>query len=172
MALHCATPAVSASARPRLPSRHHGALPHPPPAPAPAVAPPITRGPRRLRLAGAGAVCRVRRRVRYEEEDEEEREEEWGHNEDVARLERYSEGARDQALLVKARVDDELEVVLVFRGFSSSLSGSTAADLSRSVLPERAIIQSVDVVRGPFDPNNIEYMEKDVAWNDFKSRLQ
>ena len=53
--------------------------------------------------------------MRYDEDDEEEGEEEWGHNEDVARMERYTEDARDQALLVKARVDDEVEVVLVFR---------------------------------------------------------
>lgn len=57
------------------------------------------------------------------------------------------------------------------QGFSSNLSGGTAADPSRSVLPERAIIQSVDVVKGPFDPNNIEYLEKGVEWDDFKSRL-
>jgi hypothetical protein len=50
--------------------------------------------------------------VRYEEDDEDE---EWGHNEDLASLERYSEDARDQALLVKARVDDEVQIVLVFR---------------------------------------------------------
>jgi len=110
--------------------------------------------------------------VRYEEDEDEEDDEEWGHNEDVARMERYTEDARDQALLVKARVDDEVEVVLVFKGFSSSLSGGTAADPARSILPERAIIQSVDVVKGPFDPNNIEYLEKGVEWDDFKSRLQ
>jgi hypothetical protein len=158
--------------------------------------------------------------VRYEEDDEDE---EWGHNEDLASLERYSEDARDQALLVKARVGDEVEIVLVFRvsgvtstsstavqvrvqstapistvaampagagagrqtgslvlplilllaqDFSSSLSGMTATDPSRSVLPERAIIQSVDVVKGPFDPNNTEYLEKRVEWDEFKSRLQ
>lgn len=56
----------------------------------------------------------MRSRVRYDEEDDDE-EEEWGHNEDFARMERYTEDARDQALLVKARVDDEVEVVLVFR---------------------------------------------------------
>ncbi|GJM96392.1 hypothetical protein PR202_ga13220 [Eleusine coracana subsp. coracana] len=171
MAFHCATPTTQPPARPCLPLRHqHGALLHPTAAPAPAH----LRLPR-LVTAGAAranrAVCRVRRRVRYEEDDEED-DEEWGHNEDLASLERYSEDARDQALLVKARVDDEVEVVLVFRGFSSSLSGITATDPSMSVLPERAIIQSVDVVKGPFDPNNIEYLEKAVEWNDFKSRLQ
>ncbi|KAG2546420.1 uncharacterized protein LOC120649993 [Panicum virgatum] len=177
MVLHCAaTPTVSPpAARPcRL---HHGAcgaLPHPAAAPARALG----LGDL-LRLVGGGgdaradrAVCRVRRRVRYEEDEDEENDEEWGHNEDVARMERYTEDARDQALLVKARVDDEVEVVLTFKGFSSSLSGGTAADPARSILPERAIIQSVDVVKGPFDPNNIEYLEKGVEWDDFKSRLQ
>lgn len=175
--LHCATPTITISPPPARPRHypHHlygasGALPAP------------ARGlghlPRLL-LVGVrdpradGAVCHVRRQVRYDEDDEEEDDgEEWGHNEDVARMERYSEDARDQALLVKARVDDEVEVVLVFRGFSSSLSGGTAADPARSVLPERAIIQSVDVVKGPFDPNNIEYLEKGVEWEDFRSRLR
>jgi hypothetical protein len=116
----------------------------------------------------------------------------------MARLEAYSEGARGQALLVNAAVDGELEVVLVFKvsststpavllpgvhslrtpvvtvsqGFSSSLSGRTAPEPAMSVLPERAVIQTVDVVEGPFDPSNIEYIEKDVPWEEFKSRLQ
>jgi hypothetical protein len=114
--LHCATPTISPpAARPCHLHGASGALPHP------------TRGlghlPRLL-LVGVGvsvrdpradgAVCHVRRQVRYDEDDEED-EEEWGHNEDVARMERYTEDARDQALLVKARVDDEVQVVLVFR---------------------------------------------------------
>ncbi|KAF8674410.1 hypothetical protein HU200_048243 [Digitaria exilis] len=169
--LHCSTPTISPPAA--LPRRLRvacGALPHPAAAPARALGRPP-------RLVGVGdaradrAVWRVRRRLRYDDEDEED-DEEWGHNEDVARMERYTEDARDQALLVKARVDDEVELVLVFKGFSSSLSGGTAADPARSILPERAIIQSVDVVKGPFDPNNIEYLEKGLKWDDFKSRLQ
>ncbi|TVU45394.1 hypothetical protein EJB05_04881, partial [Eragrostis curvula] len=171
MVFHCGTPTTQPLARPPPPLRHrHGALLHPAAAPAQA----LLLQPRLATNDGParadGAVCRVRRRVRYEV-DEEDDDEEWGHNEELASLERYSEDARDQALLVKARVDDEVEVVLVFRGFSSSLSGGTAADPSMSVLPERAIIQSVDVVKGPFDPNNIEYLEKGVEWTDFKGRL-
>jgi len=113
--LHCATPTISPpAARPCHLHLHgaSGALPHP------------ARGlghlPRLLLVSvkdarADGAVCHVRRQVRYDEDDEEDDEEEWGHNEDVARMERYTEDARDQALLVKARVDDEVEVVLVFR---------------------------------------------------------
>ncbi|KAJ1293912.1 hypothetical protein BS78_01G105700 [Paspalum vaginatum] len=175
MVLHCATPSVSPPAATR-PCRLHGTCGVPPSQDAAVAAPARVLGhlPRLLVSVGgaraATAAWRVRRRVRYEEDEEDD--EEWGHNEDVARMERYTEDARDQALLVKARVDDEVEVVLVFKGFSSSLSGGTAADPARSVLPERAIIQSVDVVKGPFDPNNIEYLEKGVEWDDFKSRLQ
>ncbi|CAM0875168.1 unnamed protein product [Alopecurus aequalis] len=163
MALHCST-AVNISPTPRpclLLRRHHRNCT-------------LRRSPFRQKpcvlTAGAPWTCGARRRVRYEEEEEDE--EEYGHNEEMARLEAYSEGARGQALLVHASVDGEVEVVLVFKGFSSSLSGRTAPDPAMSVLPERAIIQSVDVVEGPFDPNSIEYLEKDVSWEDFKSRLQ
>ncbi|KAM0850850.1 hypothetical protein ACQ4PT_052809 [Festuca glaucescens] len=163
MALHSTTATtISPSPRPcLLLGRHHRyhALPRFPFQQKPCV---LTAGDR--------WTCGARRRVRYEEDEDDE--EEYGHNEEMGRLEAYSEGARGQALLVNATVDGETEVVLVFKGFSSSVSGRTAPDPAMSVLPERAIIQSVDVVEGPFDPNNIEYIEKDVSWEDFKSRLQ
>ncbi|XP_006651746.1 uncharacterized protein LOC102714820 [Oryza brachyantha] len=165
---HCAA-AAAATLPASLPLRHR-ALPRPAHARRRAAISIIDAPPRTSRHRGAVA-CGARRRVRHEEDDEDEDEEEYGHNEEMAELERYSEGARDQALLVKAMVDDEVEVVLVFKGFSSRLSGRTAPDPAMSVLPERAIIQSVDVVKGPFDPTNIEYVEKDLPWDDFKSRL-
>ncbi|KAF0910273.1 hypothetical protein E2562_001459 [Oryza meyeriana var. granulata] len=160
----CATATLSPSPGPCLRLRRHHELPRPAHALQRPRAVGIAAPPRKNRRRGAVA-CGARRRVRHEEDEE------YGHNEEMARLERYSEGARDQALLVKARVDEEVEVVLVFKGFSSRLSGRTAADPAMSVLPERAIIQSVDVVRGPFDPSNIEYLEKDLLWDDFQSRL-
>ncbi|KAJ0988426.1 hypothetical protein J5N97_006782 [Dioscorea zingiberensis] len=114
--------------------------------------------------------CRARRRVRYEDDDEDD--EEYGNNEEFQILEAYSETTRSEALLVHATVDDQEEEVLVFRGFSSCLSGRTAPDPSKSVLPAKAVIQSVDVVRGPFDPSNIEYLEKGLTWEAFKTRLR
>ncbi|KAM3294496.1 hypothetical protein ACQJBY_037414 [Aegilops geniculata] len=161
MALHCAAATgISPSTGQSLLLRQHHRRPR------------FRRQPRGLTTTGGSArwACGARRRVRYEEEDEDE--EEYGHNEEMARLEAYSEGARDLALLVTAAVDGDLESVLVFKGFSSSLSGRTAPDPAMSVLPERAVIQSVDVVKGPFDPGNIEYLEKDLPWEEFKSRLQ
>ncbi|XP_057509308.1 uncharacterized protein LOC130791963 [Actinidia eriantha] len=126
-----------------------------------------------LRVLGSGPVlstrCRARRRVRYNDEDEEE--EEYGHNADIAMLELYSQTARDEVLLVRALVDNQEVEVLIFKGFSSCLSYKTSPDPSRSVLPERAVIKSIDKIKGPFDPSNIEYLEKGLAWEIFKSRL-
>ncbi|XP_058213021.1 uncharacterized protein LOC131324865 [Rhododendron vialii] len=117
--------------------------------------------------------CRAsRRRVRYNDDDEDEEDEEYGYNAEIAMLEIYSQSARDEALMVRALVDEEEAEVLIFRGFSSSLSCRTSPDPSRSILPARAVIKSIDRVRGPFDPSNIEYLEKGLTWDAFKSRLQ
>lgn len=61
-----------------------------------------------------GLACRARRRVRYDEEDE-EGDGEYGNNSEIATLEAYSERQRKEALLVKAAVDGEEELVLIFR---------------------------------------------------------
>ncbi|KAK9091457.1 hypothetical protein Sjap_024634 [Stephania japonica] len=113
-------------------------------------------------------VCARRRLVRYDENKEEEFE----NNSDIVTLESYTEYKRNEALLVRAMVDDQEEEVLIFKGFSSSLSYGTSPDPSRSVLPARAVITSIDRVKGPFDPSNIEYIEKGLTLDAFKPRLQ
>ncbi|KAG9444503.1 hypothetical protein H6P81_015843 [Aristolochia fimbriata] len=121
-----------------------------------------------------GTFCKARRRVRYnddDEDDEEEEDEELGYNAEISMLESYTQSAQDEVLLVRATVDDQQEEVLVFKGFSSSLSFETSPDPSKSVLPARAIIKSVDRIKGPFNPANVEYIEKDLTWDDFKARL-
>ncbi|XP_054810304.1 uncharacterized protein LOC129311858 [Prosopis cineraria] len=117
-----------------------------------------------LNLSGQrilSALCGARRRVRYEDEEED------GHNEQIAKLELYSQSARGEALLVHALVDDEEVDVLIFKGFSSSLSYRTSPDPTKSILPSRAVIKSIDRIKGPFDPNNIEYLEKGLTWEAF-----
>lgn len=61
---------------------------------------------------GLSALCGARRRVRYEEDDEGD---ENGHNEQITKLEVYSQSARGEALLVHALVDDEEVDVLIFK---------------------------------------------------------
>ncbi|KAK4261806.1 hypothetical protein QN277_004756 [Acacia crassicarpa] len=111
------------------------------------------------------ALCGARRRVRYEYDGDDGNED--GHNEQIAKLELYSQSARGEALLVHALVDDEEVDVLIFKGFSSCLSYGTSPDPTKSVLPARAVIKSIDRIKGPFDPNNIEYLEKAITWQAF-----
>ncbi|XP_062150188.1 uncharacterized protein LOC133858736 [Alnus glutinosa] len=111
--------------------------------------------------------CAARRRsVRYEDDEEED-----GHNEEIAMLEFYSQSAKGEALIVDAVVDEEEVQVLIFKGFSSSLSYRTSPDPSRSILPARAVIKSIDRIKGPFDPSNIEYIQKGLTWEAFKTSL-
>ncbi|KAK9276147.1 hypothetical protein L1049_005678 [Liquidambar formosana] len=100
--------------------------------------------------------CEARRRVRYEDNEGDD-DEEYGHNEEIAMLELYSQSAREEALLVRAMVDEQEAEVLIFKGFSSCLSYGTSPDPSKSILPARAVIKSIDRIRGPFNPSNIEY---------------
>ncbi|KAL1176837.1 hypothetical protein V6Z11_A04G186900 [Gossypium hirsutum] len=112
----------------------------------------------------------ARRRIRYENDDDEE-EKENGYNEEIAMLEIYSQSAREEALIVHALVDEQEVEVLIFKGFSSCLSYGTSPDPSKSVIPKRAVINSIDRIKGPFDPSNIKYIEKGLDWESFKSRL-
>ncbi|KAJ9536202.1 hypothetical protein OSB04_un000611 [Centaurea solstitialis] len=120
------------------------------------------------RHQGYSTRCQARRQVRYDDEDEEEHE----NNEEIAMLEFYSQVAKNEALLVKAVVDDEEVEILVFKGFSSSLSSGTSFDPTRSILPTRAVIKCIDRVKGPFDPSNIDYIEKDLTVGAFKTVVQ
>ncbi|MCL7041494.1 hypothetical protein MKW94_025976 [Papaver nudicaule] len=130
---------------------------------------------RMQRAKHCNIYCLARRRVRYEDEDENEDDEEQssnGYNSELSLLESYSESARSEALLVRAIVDGQEEEVLIFKGFSSCLSYRTSPDPSRSILPERAVIKSIDRIRGPFDPSNIEYIEKGLTLKDFQRRIE
>lgn len=57
--------------------------------------------------------CRARRQIRYDE-NEDENDKEYGYNEEIAMLEFYSQIAQE-ALLVKALVDDQENEVLIFK---------------------------------------------------------
>ncbi|CAN4092056.1 unnamed protein product [Withania somnifera] len=117
----------------------------------------------------ASEISRARRRVIYDDDDDE-----YGHNSnnvELAMLESYSQSVRNEALLVKALVDEEQVEVLIFKGFSSCLSYRTSPDPSKSVLPSRAMIKCIDRIKGPFDPSNIVYLEKGLTMEAFKDRI-
>ncbi|KAL2518709.1 hypothetical protein Adt_14956 [Abeliophyllum distichum] len=113
--------------------------------------------------------CNARRRAVYHDNDEDK---EYQQNEELGLLETYTQSVKDEVLLVKAIVDGEEAEVLVFKGFSSCLSYKTSANPSTSVIPARAVIKSIDRIKGPFDPSNIQYIEKGLTLEAFKTRLR
>lgn len=90
----------------------------------------------------------------------------------IQRLEHYTERFPHEVLLVSAQMDGEADFVVVFRGFSSSLVKPTAADPAVPVLTAAAVIETIDRLQGPYQPNNPQYLERDIPWGVFSDRLQ
>ncbi len=88
------------------------------------------------------------------------------------RLEQYTLKHPQEVLLVQVTIDGEADEIAVFRGMSSSLMRSTAFDLDIPVLPESAVIISIDRLEGPYDPSAPRYRQRGLTWADFEPRLQ
>ncbi|MEL6471294.1 MAG: hypothetical protein AAFQ74_16330 [Cyanobacteria bacterium J06623_4] len=89
----------------------------------------------------------------------------------ATRLENYTLSHPEEVLLVQVTVDDEPDQILIFKGFSSSLMRSTAFDPEVPVLPEAAVIQSIDRLKGPYLPQSPSYIEQNIPLQDFLIRL-
>lgn len=87
-------------------------------------------------------------------------------------LEQYTLRHPEQVLLVNALVADSPQQVIVFRGFSSSLTGATAFDPDLPVLPAEATLQTIDILIAPYRPDQPNYLERSVSWGDMEQRLQ
>ncbi|WP_448532907.1 DUF7734 family protein [Parathermosynechococcus lividus] len=88
----------------------------------------------------------------------------------LAQLEDYSRRHPAEVLLVEAMVGEAWEVVLIFKGVSSSLVRSTAVDADLPVLPMEAVITTVDRLASPYNPNAPVYLERGISWRDFQAR--
>jgi hypothetical protein len=67
------------------------------------------------------------------------------------RLEQYTVKRSHEVLIVKAQIDGEFDEIAIFKGFSSSLTRSTASDPEVPVLPLSAKIVSVDRLQSPYN---------------------
>jgi hypothetical protein len=86
-------------------------------------------------------------------------------------LETYSSKHPQEVLLVKLKIDDELDEVMIFKGFSSSLMRSTTFDPDVSVISDRAEILTIDRIAAPYKPNQPNYLQQGITWKEFKDYL-
>ena len=80
------------------------------------------------------------------------------------RLEQYTLRQPQAVLVVHTLVAGEADEVLIFRGFSSSLMRPTAADPEVPVIPEGAEIQAIDVLVGPYNPIQPQFLHQGLTW--------
>jgi len=83
-------------------------------------------------------------------------------------LEAYSMQHPQEVLLVKLKIDDEFDEVMIFKGFSSSLMRATAFDPDVQVISDRAEILTIDRLIAPYKANQPEYIEQKITWAKFQ----
>ena len=76
-------------------------------------------------------------------------------------LEALSRDRPDRVLRLRGAVQsaegaEEALEVLIFRGFSSCTTHPTDFDPDRTALPDRAVIQTAELLRGPLNPQREE----------------
>ncbi len=89
----------------------------------------------------------------------------------LARLENYTLRFPQEVLLVQADAEGESDIIIIFKGFSSSLVRPTAYDPEVPTLPESALIQQIDRLKGPYQPQSPQYIEQGISSEAFESRL-
>ncbi|AFZ48927.1 DUF7734 family protein [Dactylococcopsis salina] len=87
------------------------------------------------------------------------------------RLEQYTLKHPQEVLLLEVETEGETDRILIFKGFSSSLTGATAYDPDVPVLSEEATILSIDRAVSPYSPENPQYLEQGISWETMAQRL-
>jgi hypothetical protein len=87
------------------------------------------------------------------------------------RLEQYTLKHPQEVLLLEVETEGERDRILIFKGFSSSLTGATAYDPDVPVLSEAATIVSIDRAQSPYSPDNPQYIEQGISWETMEQRL-
>ncbi|MBP0018066.1 MAG: hypothetical protein J7647_10970 [Cyanobacteria bacterium SBLK] len=88
------------------------------------------------------------------------------------RLEQYTIARPQEVLLVRAEIAGEEDEIAIFKGFSSSLTRSTAFDPDVPMLPEDAKIVAIARLASPYNPENPQYIEADLSLEQMESYLE
>lgn len=90
----------------------------------------------------------------------------------LLRLEQYTLKRRGEVLLLIAEVNGETDQIMIFKGFSSSLMRPTEFDPDIPVLPENAVIITIDRLKSPYQPEQPQYIQQGLTWDDMRSLLE
>jgi hypothetical protein len=93
------------------------------------------------------------------------------HDSIAQKLEAYTVKFPAEVLLVRAEIENELDEIMIFKGFSSSLVRATAFDPDVPVIPDNAKIIGIDRLVAPYTAKTPNYLERDISWERFQSLL-
>jgi hypothetical protein len=86
-------------------------------------------------------------------------------------FENYTIKCPAEVLLVRAEIEGELDEIMIFKGFSSSLMRPTAFDPDVPVIPDDAKIISIDRLTAPYNAQNPNYIAQNISWEGFQSLI-
>jgi hypothetical protein len=91
----------------------------------------------------------------------------------ATKLEQYTIKHPDEVLVVELEKDDskEKDQVIIYKGFSSSLMGSTNFDPDVSIMPSTAKIIKIDRLKSPYNPHNPHYIQQGLTLTDMEKLI-
>ena len=89
----------------------------------------------------------------------------------AAQLENYTLKHPQEVLIIHVEIEGDVDQIIIFKGFSSSLMQPTAFDPEVPVLSSSAIVLYIDRLQGPYQPQSPQYLERNIALDDFLTRL-
>ncbi len=87
------------------------------------------------------------------------------------RLEKYTQKRPQEVLIVTAEIEQELDEITIFKGFSSSLTRPTPFDPDVPILPDSSKIIKIDRLKSPLNPQNPNYIEQGLTWQTIQPLL-
>lgn len=86
-------------------------------------------------------------------------------------LEAYTMTHPQEVLVVRVQVNDGIDEIAIFKGFSSSLTRPTEFDPDVPMLSDEDDILGIDRLQAPFNPQDPQYIEQNLSWLQMSSRL-
>jgi len=79
------------------------------------------------------------------------------------RLEKYTLQHPQQVLLLTTETEGQEDQILIFKGFSSSLTGATSFDPDQPILSPSTTIKKIDILSSPYNPNSPHYLQQSLT---------
>ncbi|WP_009633047.1 hypothetical protein [Synechocystis sp. PCC 7509] len=88
------------------------------------------------------------------------------------RLEQYTLKKPQEVLIVEVEIAGERDLIIIFKGFSSSLTRPTAFDPDVPMIPKQAKIISIDRLSSPYNPDSPCYLQQGLTWESMEFLLK